>query len=447
MTVATSVSKNDRFEFEGKPHGEGGFGRVIRGRDNDLDRDIAVKVLNPLLTQFSEAERERFKREARTLARLSHPNVPAVYDVIFGPDRFLIIFQFVEGPTLRKILEEEGPADLTKVQLWFRQIASALEHAHAIGIVHRDVKPENIIITPDRETAYLVDWGIALSVQEAKRITSTGGWIGTPGYMSPEQQAGDHVDERSDLYSLGVTLYETLAGKAIPQGNYQDLAGMNQAIPPSIDELVLSCVEPKSTRLESARAFATRLTAALSPSRPLSEVLAHGRLNQIAIAIRDLTPDSFVRLPEGQRALILVKLDDIVSSEDPNLIWASGEFLELLVHRGILLDKESYERIAEPAFERAFEYEYDGRLGRRSLREAIEEAAASARGEVFEVLVSAAVKFVKAIKLDEKPGWYLQGLRDILQTLMANPSCTKGAAEIAVALRSVNKAQSRRTQG
>lgn len=234
MTIApAAAATTERFTFEGKPHGEGGFGRVIRGRDHSLDRDIAVKVLDPLLTQFEEAERERFKREARTLARLSHPNIPAVYDVVFGPAQFLIIFQFVEGPTLRKILEEEGPAELAKVQLWFRQIAAALEHAHSLGIVHRDIKPENIIITPDRETAYLVDWGIALSTQEAKRITSTGGWIGTPGYMSPEQQAGEHVDARSDLYSLGVTLYETLAGKQIPQGNYEDVADLNQAIPPS----------------------------------------------------------------------------------------------------------------------------------------------------------------------------------------------------------------------
>jgi len=444
-TSATNVTPNVRFKFEGKPHGEGGFGRVIRGRDHFLERDVAVKVLNPLLTQFSDAERERFKREARTLARLSHPNVPAVYDVVFGPDEFLIIFQFVEGPTLRKILEDEGPADLTKVQLWFRQIASALEHAHILGIVHRDIKPENIIITPDRETAYLVDWGIALSAQEAKRITSAGGWIGTPGYMSPEQQAGEFVDGRSDLYSLGVTLYEALAGKPIPQGNYEDLADMNQAIPPSIDELVLSCVEPKATRLESARSFGIKLTAALSPSRPLSEVLAHGRLNEIAIALRDLTPEAFMRLPEGQRALILVRLDDIVTSDDPNLTWASAEFLELLVHLGILLDRESYERIAQPAFDRAFEYQYDGRLGRRGLREAIEAAASSARGEVFDVLVSAAVGFVKSVALDEKPGWYLHGLRDILQTLLANPACTKGAADIAAAVRSVNKAQ-RRTQ-
>jgi eukaryotic-like serine/threonine-protein kinase len=115
MTVIAAAKDDPRFIFETKPHGQGGFGKIIKGRDNVLDRDIAVKVLDPLLTQFSEAERERFKREARTLARLSHPNIPAVYDVLFKDEQFLIVFQFVEGINLRKILEDEGPADLTRI--------------------------------------------------------------------------------------------------------------------------------------------------------------------------------------------------------------------------------------------------------------------------------------------------------------------------------------------
>src|SRR5438128_11061833 len=115
-----------RFQFEARPHGEGGFARVIRGRDNFLERDIAVKILNSLATEFSEPEQERFRREARILARLSHPNIPSIYDVDFGPGRFLIICQFIEGMTLRQLIDAEGVADLNKVQLWFRQIALAL---------------------------------------------------------------------------------------------------------------------------------------------------------------------------------------------------------------------------------------------------------------------------------------------------------------------------------
>ena len=150
----TKTDRAERFSFEPRPHGEGGFARVIRGRDKYLERDIAVKVLNPLATKFSEPEQERFRREARILARLSHPNIPSIYDVDFGPGRFLIIFQFIEGKTLRQLIEEEGAADIGRVRTWFRQIASALDHAHDLGVVHRDIKPDNIIITSDLETAY-----------------------------------------------------------------------------------------------------------------------------------------------------------------------------------------------------------------------------------------------------------------------------------------------------
>ena len=146
----------DRFQFEMKPHGAGGFGTVIRGRDTVLERDIAVKVLNPLATAFSPPEQERFRREARTLEALSHPNIPAIYDVAFGKDQFLIICEFIEGRTLKQVVEDGGPCQLAQVKHWFTQIASALEHAHARGVVHRDVKPANIIIKPDGQSAYLV---------------------------------------------------------------------------------------------------------------------------------------------------------------------------------------------------------------------------------------------------------------------------------------------------
>lgn len=433
-----------RFEFDPRPHGEGGFARVIRGRDNALERDIAVKILNPLATQFSEPEQERFRREARILARLSHPNIPSIYDVDFGPGRFLIIFQFIEGLTLRRLLEEEGPADVPKVQIWFRQIASALDHAHGLGIVHRDVKPDNIIITPDRESAYLVDFGIALLAQEAKKLTDSGNWIGTPGYMSPEQQAGEKVDGRADIYSLGVTLYEVLAGRAIAQGQYQELSLLNEAIPPQIDELVRACLEAKERRLDSAKTFLSRLSTLLAPARPLSEVLAHGRLHEIALALGEFTAESFMRLPEGQRALILVKVDDIVESDDPNLQYAVAQFLELLITRGLLLEKESYSRIVAPAVKRGFEDEFEGRLGRRSLREALEAAANQARAEAHEVLREELVALLGRVDLTDKPDWYLHAMRGVLQALLANPACTKGSAELAEALRSVNRIQTGR---
>lgn len=434
----------ERFSFETRPHGEGGFARVIRGRDNELERDIAVKVLNPLATQFSPPEQERFRREARILARLSHPNIPSVYDVDFGPGRFVIISQFVEGTNLRGILDEEGPIDFDRVRNWFHQIASALDHAHSLGIVHRDVKPDNIIITPDREAAYLVDFGIALSRTEALKLTKSGAWIGTPGYMSPEQESGDLIDSRSDLYSLGVTLYEALSGKRIPQGLYEDLSLINQTIPPRIDDLVRACLEPRDRRIDSARAFGVQLASAFLANKPLSEVLAHGRLHEIALALQDMTADDFMKLPAGQRTLVLVQLDDVVESPEPNLQLAAAQFLELLLTRGILLEKESYRRIVGPAINRGFERDYGQYMGRRTLRDALQGAASLARVDAYSVVEEEFVAFMERAQLDGMPAYLLHECRGVLKALLANPACNHGAMNLAEFLRRVNKEQSER---
>jgi len=249
----------DRYSFSSKPHAAGGFGHIIKGHDNDLERDIAVKVLSRLRQAFTEAEVERFRREARILAKLSHPNIPAIYYVEIGKDEatFLIIFQFVEGANLRQLLTAQGACAISEVRNWFHQIASALDYAHSRGIIHRDIKPENIIITPDRESAYLVDFGIALSAEESKKLTEKGYALGTPGYMSPEQVAGKDLDFRTDIYSLGVTLYEALAGKPIPVGAYADLSASDESIPPQIDELIQECFYPVERRVPTAKAFST----------------------------------------------------------------------------------------------------------------------------------------------------------------------------------------------
>lgn len=315
VKMATIPTPAPRFSFQPVLHGAGGFAKVVRGKDNILDRDIAVKILNLLITEFPENDQERFRREARFLAKISHPNIPAIYDVYFDATQFLIIFQFVEGQTLRQIITQTGPVQIATARRWFHQIALALEYAHQLGIVHRDIEPENIIITPDQETAYLVDFGIAVSIEDSKRLTNTGYAVGTQGYMSPEQAAGEPVDAASDIYSLAVTLYETLAGHSI-NVLYEPLSNTNETIPPQIDDLILACLEAnKNARIGSAKTFSTQLTGALTlSSKPFSEVLSHGRLHELGISIETLSASDIAKLPMGQRDLLTVKISSLIAS-------------------------------------------------------------------------------------------------------------------------------------
>jgi predicted Ser/Thr protein kinase len=433
-------TKMDRFTFQTAIHGVGGFAKVIRGKDNILDRDIAVKVLNELATEFGPEDRERFKREAKILAKLSHPNIPAIYDIHLSDEQFFIIFQFVEGRTLRQILSDEGAVPIGVARKWFHQIASALEHAHGNGVIHRDIKPDNIIVTPDRESAYLVDFGIALSAEDGKKLTRSGYFIGTMGYMSPEQHAGEPVDRRTDIYSLGITLYEVLAGRPLRPGPYEALSTLNETIPPQIDDLVSGCLEDLRARIESAKTFSTQLEGALQlPTKPLSEILAHGRLHEVVLSVEALRGEDIAALPAGQRDLLVLKVADVVASNDPNLQYPAGRFLELMITRGVFLPPEDYRDIIAPALTWGFDLKFqDDRQGRLAIREALEIAAFEARGEDYKVFVDEFTKFLKRVVLTEKQNWYLQGIREIITSLMANMSCGD-SPDLKQAIREVNR--------
>ena len=200
------------FEILGRV-GQGGMGTVLKARQVSMDRVVALKVL-PRRLAADKQYVERFLREARSAARLSHPNIVQGIDVGHAEGYYYFAMEFVDGPTVKQILVKEGPFEEKRALEIVAAVASALEHAHRQGIVHRDIKPENIMITADGEVK-LADMGLARSVGTIDTVTVGGGALGTPHYMSPEQARGDaDLDTRSDIYSLGATLYHMLTGDA-----------------------------------------------------------------------------------------------------------------------------------------------------------------------------------------------------------------------------------------
>src|SRR5580765_1889587 len=202
---------SDRYELE-ELVGSGGMSSVYRGRDRVLDRPVALKVLH--LQYVEDAEHvERFRREARAVASLSHPNIVSVIDRGEEGGRQFIVFEYVDGENLKRMIQRGGPAPVERALEIAIQIARALAYAHAQGLVHRDVKPQNVLLNGNGR-AKVTDFGIARSVDVAG-VTQTGTVLGTSEYISPEQAQGRDVTELTDEYSLGIVLYELLTG-ALP---------------------------------------------------------------------------------------------------------------------------------------------------------------------------------------------------------------------------------------
>jgi hypothetical protein len=189
--------------------GQGGMGSVWRAHDEVLGREVAVKMLGGALVG-GEATRERFRREAYALARLSHPRIAAVYDYHEDADRAVIVMELLIGPTLTTRLRERGRIQPMEAAEIAAQVADALQAAHEGGIVHRDIKPSNIILT--RQGVKVVDFGIA-AITADPRLTAAQGVLGSAAYLAPERVAGQGVSQAADLYSLGIVLYEMLTAR------------------------------------------------------------------------------------------------------------------------------------------------------------------------------------------------------------------------------------------
>ena len=214
------------------PIAAGGMAQVWAATDTVLDRKVAVKILHPHLAT-DEAFIERFRREAVAAARLSHSAIVSVFDTISADGIEAIVMELIEGKTLRTVLDEVGALSAADVVHLGIQIANALDEAHRAGIVHRDIKPANIMVCPDRRVL-VTDFGIAKAGTDAD-LTATGTLLGTAKYLAPEQVEGADIDPRSDLYSLGVVMFEALTGTAPFKANTDAataLARLHQPAPP-----------------------------------------------------------------------------------------------------------------------------------------------------------------------------------------------------------------------
>ena len=224
----------DRYELKDVV-GTGGMSSVYRAFDTLLERHVALKILHD---QFGEDEEyvERFRREARAVAQLSHPNIVTVIDRGEEDGKQFIVFELIEGDNLKELVERGGPLPVRRALELAIQIARALAFAHAQGLVHRDVKPQNVLLNPEG-SAKVTDFGIVRSL-DAVGHTETGTVLGTSHYIAPEQARGERVDAQTDVYSFGVVLYELLTGEVpYPGDNFLSVAmkHVNDPVPSVLD--------------------------------------------------------------------------------------------------------------------------------------------------------------------------------------------------------------------
>ena len=272
--------------------GQGGMARVYRAYQPHLDRHVAVKVLPPYYAA-DPAFVERFQIESRAMAKLTHPNIIIIHDAGREQGHLYITMEYVSGGNLKDYMESR-PFSFNDIPRIIHDLASALSFAHARGIVHRDVKPVNVLmdiqrrVNPDGQEAVsrrvvLSDFGIAKVLESSNVITHTGAGVGTPEYMSPEQCRGTMVDARSDIYALGVMLYEMLTGRTpFEADNYTALAHshiyepppppsrLNRRISPAVQAVVLKALEKDpSERFQQATEMALALEQAMAAQMPI----------------------------------------------------------------------------------------------------------------------------------------------------------------------------------
>ena len=260
MTVIGTLI-GERFRLEEKV-GSGGMSSVYRAFDPTLERQVAIKLMHRDISSDPD-QLERFRRESRAVARMNHPHVVTVIDAGEDDGAPYIVFEYVEGETLKERIRRQGRLPVAEAVAYAIEIARALECAHSHKLVHRDVKPQNVLIDRDGR-AKVTDFGIARSM-EAQGLTATGRVLGTTDYVSPEQALGHDVTEQSDIYSLGIVLYEMLTGEVPFRADTQVAVAMKHVREPLPDvqrrrpeaSAALAAVVERATAKETANRYAT----------------------------------------------------------------------------------------------------------------------------------------------------------------------------------------------
>jgi serine/threonine protein kinase len=352
--VAQVLSANYELESE---VGRGGMGIVYCARDRRLKREIAIKVLPPELS-FRADIRQRFLREAETAAQLNHPNIVPIYTVEERDNLVYFVMSYIKGDNLGQRLQQHGPIPPVEVRRILREVGDALAYAHNRNVIHRDIKPDNIIIDDETGRAMVTDFGIARALTDSgdSRLTATGMAIGTPAYMSPEQSAGDRaIDGRSDLYSLGVVGYQMLCGQPpfVASNTPSMLVKHLSEKPVPVDErwpdlpqdlarAVMICLEKDpNDRFPSAAAFSAALDGGSMPTLATraapAAIPSHARreIHEVTSSVRDR--DRYVPATQAPYASSSPSADELSKWNAPMVVAFRRKLAPYLAVNAILV--------------------------------------------------------------------------------------------------------------
>jgi serine/threonine-protein kinase len=337
MTTLLGTKLNGRYRLEARI-GAGGMSTVYRALDETLERRVAIKLMNTEVVSDSD-QLERFRREARAVAQLSHPNVVGVIDAGEDEGRPYIVFECVEGETLKERIRRQGRLPIPEAVAYAIEIVRALGAAHARHIVHRDVKPQNVLID-EEGSAKVTDFGIARTLEE-DGLTADGRVLGTTDYVSPEQALGQPVTGQSDLYSLGVVLYEMLTGEVPFRGENQVAVAMKhvrdampdvQAKRPEVSAALAKVIDTATAKRVADRyADDAELIADLEDALAIETARAGNAPGEVTAVLRTLPVPKQRRIPYQLRHRVITTTLALIVIAG---IVAAGIWLAARAHHG-----------------------------------------------------------------------------------------------------------------